>query len=261
MNYSFRYLPGIIVKAALVLSLSPLFMATIAQAQIKFNPPPMKAPGNREAGASRSDTCAATAGGSGLTAILPTSNLGLTTKAYPTFFAYIPPNNAQGAEFRLIEESTNKEVYTGKLQLPVNNDAKATYKHPTAILNLSVPARGPEGALEPDKKYVWAVMLICNPKNRAEDIVVTGVVQRVGNRYLQTLDPNVRIKLSKIDQASPQEQVLIYGLAGIWNDMLSQAINLENGKKEFRNLLGGQGLKSIADVPIFNSNLVPVNHH
>ena len=57
-------------------------------------------------GAVRRDTCATTTDTSGLVALLPESNLGLTTKAFPTFVAYIPSNNAERIEFRLYEEET-----------------------------------------------------------------------------------------------------------------------------------------------------------
>ncbi|NJO66631.1 MAG: DUF928 domain-containing protein [Leptolyngbyaceae cyanobacterium RM1_405_57] len=56
---------------------------TSAQASIRFNSPSLGAPGNREAGASRSAPCAAS--DRGLVALLPETNLGLTTQAYPTF--------------------------------------------------------------------------------------------------------------------------------------------------------------------------------
>lgn len=250
---------GVALLGAVLLSLSSLVVPSATVAQLKFNPPPMKAPGNREAGAGRSDTCASTTGSSGLTAILPISNLGLTTKANPSFFAYVPPNNAEKAEFRLVEESTGKGIYTGELQLPTSTDSKAMYKHPAAILSLSLPSQDSTSALEPDKNYLWAVMVICNPKNRAEDIVTTGVIQRIGNRYLETLDPTIRTKLSRVEEASPEEQAAIYGSAGIWNDMLAQTISLTDGKKEFQNLLDDQGLKSIAETPIVQTPLAPIN--
>jgi hypothetical protein len=118
MNASFRQSTAAVLAATALLSLTSLITPMGTMAQVKFNPPSkLKAPGNREGGLMRSDSCAATAGGSGLTVILPTTNLGLTTKAFPSFFAYVPPNNAEKVEFRLVEESSGL-CLTHKSQSP-----------------------------------------------------------------------------------------------------------------------------------------------
>ena len=113
---------------ALLLSSSVLAVASAAIADT-FKAPKVGAPGNREAGAARSDTCASTASSSGLTAIVPTSNVGLTTQAYPTFFAYIPANNAVRTEFRLMDEETGEETLVGQIQMPKADAANAPYKY------------------------------------------------------------------------------------------------------------------------------------
>ncbi len=255
-----KRMPDLFLKlafAALFIS-SPLVAMTQASiAQAQFNPPPVGAPGNREAGAARSDTCAATATTSGLMAIIPASNVGLTTQAYPTFFAYVPPNNAARTEFRLIEEATNRELYAGQIQLPAADPANVTYKHKAAVVGFALPRQAV--ALEVGKNYLWALLLVCNAKNRAEDVVVTGVIQRASNDYLQKLPPAVKQKLSKVSTASVQDQISIYGAAGIWHDMLNQAAARVQGppaqSSQWSTLLAKQGMGAISTAPLFQSTV------
>ncbi len=250
--------------SALLLSTPFLTATDSALAGSSFRPPRSGAPGNREAGAARSDTCASTASSNGLTALLPSSNLGLTTRAYPTFFAYIPPNNAKQAEFRLLEEGTNKPVFIGQIPLPQAGTTNSAYQHKASVVSMSLPKSAVPAGLQVGKSYLWALMVVCNPKNRAEDIVVTGVVQRVGDDYIKTLDPDIKQKLNRVNQASPQEKLSIYGSAGIWNDVLADTAALMQKNpatygKDWKDLLSDQGLGAIATVPIVEVNLVPIH--
>ncbi len=253
-----KRLPYLFLTALSITSpLLAIIPASIAQAQ--FNPPPVGAPGNREAGAARSDTCASTASTNGLMAVIPTSNIGLTNQAHPTFFAYVPPNNADRTEFRLIDEATNQDVYTGQVQLPTTDPADTAYKHKAAVVSFALPSQATD--LEVGKKYLWALMLVCNAKNRAEDVVVTGVIQRASQEYLQTLAPAVKQKLSTVSTASTQDQISIYGAAGIWHDMLNQAASVQNQPAKlspWSTLLAKQGLESISTVPLFQSTVTPL---
>ena len=228
----------------------------------KFRAPRMGSPGNREAGAARSDTCVVTKG-TGLMAVLPSTNLGLTTKAYPTFFAYIPPNNAETAEFRLIEEETGEEVFAGQVQMPKADAANSTYKHKASVIGIPLPKTGFAQGLQSGKNYQWALMVVCNAKNRAEDIVVTGAVQRINNEYINTLDPETTKQLSRLNNAPVQERLAIYGAAGIWQDLLADVATLAKKNpatygEEWKSLLTDQGMGAIATVPIAESKVEPL---
>lgn len=242
------------------LSLLPMQMPVAGST---FTPPRSGAPGNREAGAARSDTCASTASSRGLTALSPTSNLGLTTKAFPTFFAYIPPNNAQKAEFRLIEEDTDQIVFTGELQLPGADATQASYKHKASVVSLSLPKQHLTEGLKVGKSYLWALMMVCDTKNRAADIVITGVVRRVGDDYFKQLDPDTKQKLSRVNSFALEEKISIYGSAGLWQDMLADAAALMQKNplaysSKWQSLLSEQGLEAIAAIPVIESNLEPI---
>lgn len=242
----------------------PLFAAVpAALAQVQFNPPPLSAPGNREAGGIRSDTCATTTESQGLIALLPETNLGLTTEAYPTFFAYIPSNNAARAEFRLYKEATGAEVYVGQVVMPPATDPDAAYRYESSVVSIAMPDDGSAPALEANESYLWALMLVCNAGNRAEDIVVTGVIQRVGDDYLAGLDPAISHQLDTLNTVPIQDQVSIYGAAGIWHDMLSELAlltseNPETYEEEWNMVLSAQGLGAIANAPLFVSEIEPL---
>lgn len=246
----------------ILFSASILAVADVAIASSKFKAPKVGAPGNREAGASRSDTCASTMSSNGLTAILPASNLGLTTKAHPTFFAYIPSNNAIRAEFRLMEEETGEEVFVGQIEMPKAEDANATYQYKASVVKILLPKTISGKGLEAGKNYLWAVMVVCNAKNRAEDIVVTGVIQRVNGEYTQTLDSETKQKLNNVNEASDREKLSIYASAGIWHDMLANVSTLLKQNpayvEEWKNLLSDQGLGAIAAVPVVESKIEPL---
>ncbi|XGV98313.1 MAG: DUF928 domain-containing protein [Leptolyngbya sp. BL-A-14] len=248
--------------ATLLLGTSVLVATDAAVAGAKFTPPRSGAPGNREAGAARSDTCASTTNNNGLTALLPSSNLGLTTKAFPTFFAYIPPNNAQRAEFRLIEEDSSKEVFTGQVPMPKADAPDAAYKYKASVVSMSLPRQGLGEGLKAGKNYLWALMVVCNAQNRAEDIVVTGVVQRVDENFVKSLDPATKQKLNHVNTVSVQEKLSIYGSAGIWQDMLADTAalvqkNPASYSKEWKDLLNEQGLGAIANAPTVEIKLEP----
>jgi hypothetical protein len=243
------------LAAATVLSLSSLGITQVALAQVQFNAPPLSAPGNREAGASRSDTCAATMDSSGLMAVLPDTNVGVTTQGFPTIFAYVPQNNAARAELMILNEMTGEEILQSNISLPLASGDNG-YSYAPAVVGVTLPDDGSVMALEEGEQYLWAMMLVCNPDNRAEDIVITGVLQRAGEDYLGSLDPAVQANLETVASVDEPQQVSIYGEAGIWQDMITELAGLvqeqpEAYLDEWNSLLTTQGLGAIADVPLF----------
>jgi hypothetical protein len=215
-----------------------------------FQPPPVGSPGNREAGGVRSDTCASVTERAGLTAIVPDTNVGLTTQASPQLFAYIPSNSADFAELRLLDEATGEDVYVSAIAMPPAPGSDYSYR--ASILSLPLPATV---TLEPGKDYLWALLLVCNADNRAEDIVVTAVVQRASDAYLDTLPTEARQQLSEVASASPTERLTIYSEAGLWQDLLGQlAVLVDQDAATYgplwADLLSDQGLEGIAAAPI-----------
>lgn len=244
--------------AVLVLTL-PLVTGLEAVAQVRFFAPPVGAPGNREAGTSRSETCASPDGGQRLTAVVPETNVGLTTKAFPTFFAYLPANNAAGAELHLYEEASGQQVYVSQVELPAP-DETAEYRYQPAVLQLTAS----EGVtLEPGTNYIWALMLVCNAEDREDDVIAIGVVQRTDAAYLNGLPISLRGQLGGAESASPQDKLATYGRAGIWHELLETLAPLVKSnpgayQSDWAGLLEQQGLGAIADAPIITSEVNPL---
>ncbi|MGF1536674.1 MAG: DUF928 domain-containing protein [Elainellaceae cyanobacterium] len=251
--------------AALILAL-PLVMALEAIAQIRFIAPQVGAPGNREAGTSRSETCAASTG-QRLTAVVPETNLGLTTKAFPTFFAYLPANNATGAELHLYEEASGEQVYVAQIAMPPANEA-AEYRYQPTVLQLSAPVSASDSApgavtLEPGKNYIWALMLICDPAERTDDVIAIGVVQRVDAAYLNRFSADLQRQLTGAESVPAETKLSTYGRAGIWHELLETLAPLAKSdpvayQDDWAALLDQQGLGAIADAPIVNSQVDPL---
>ncbi|PSN10936.1 hypothetical protein C7293_26210 [filamentous cyanobacterium CCT1] len=246
-----------------LLGLVGLCATLSAQAQIptelSFQPPPVGSPGNREAGSGRSDTCADLTEQAGLTAIVPETNVGLTTQATPQLFAYVPTNNAAFAELRLLKETTGEDVYVSQVSMPAATTPG--FAHQASTLSLTLPATV---VLEPGENYLWALMLVCNPANRAEDIVVTAVVQRADEAYLNTLSAEVSNQLRGLNNASEVEKLTILSSAGLWQDLLTQLSTLTAADPTtydplWGDLLTDQGLGAIASAPVYESSLTEIS--
>lgn len=232
-----------------------------AQAQIttdlSFQAPPVGSPGNREAGSGRSDTCVALTEQAGLTALVPDTNVGLTTQSSPQLFAYVPSNSAEFAELRLIKESSSEEIYVAEVQMPRATASEATHTYQSAVLSLALPS---SVSLEPGENYLWALMLVCNSDNRAEDIVVTAVVQRADATYLNTLSASVAEQLNAVESAPDNERLIAYSAAGLWQDLLAELSSLVERdpaiyEPVWNDLLTEQGLGAVASVPLYESAL------
>lgn len=231
-----------LAKSSVTLLLSLAVMVSFsgvssAQASIRFNSPSVGAPGNREAGASRSSSCASS--DRGLVALLPETNLGLTTQAHPTFFAALPPTTATAAEFVLYHEGTDELIYSTAFE--ITGDA--------GIASIQLPDQAGQIPLEVGENYYWYFTIVCNPEDRSADMTVQGGVQRVA--------PDSSL-LNQVEAAQPQEIPSIYAEAGIWHEALSTLVDLNRTNPNdptihanLSALLGSVGLEAIAQEPLF----------
>ena len=257
LNLSLAALSALVSLLGLNLSPASAQIETV----VNFQAPPMDSPGNREAGGQRDDSCADVTDTTGLIALVPDTNIGLTTQASPNLFAYVPSNNAERAELRIFQEATGEEVFAGQVVLPENPIGSA-YQYQAAIV--SMPLLSGPVTLESDENYLWALMLVCNVDNRAADIVVDVVVQRVGDNYLNTLPPEVNKQLINLGSASKDEKLATYSSAGVWQDLLLELSALVQESSgvygtTWMELLTNQGMGTIADAPIYESSLHPLN--
>lgn len=223
-----------------VFGLSFLIPFTAAEARIIFKAPEgLQAPGRRIAGGSRSPqekNCSL--GQNPLTAIVPNSNIGLTTQANPTLFFYIPQTSAT---LELVLRDQDKEY-------------KQTYKSSEKGGIVSIPFNK---ALEVGKEYRWSLAIVCNPEQRSKDKFVQGAIKRVKT------EPQLA---SKLATATPQERANLYAQAGIWQDSLaslaqSLSSNPSNAelKAEWQALLTSKsvGLNNLVSEPLLPDKQKP----
>ncbi len=196
-----------------------------AGSTVTFNPPRGGAPQQTRGGASRGDTEPQ------LIALTPHSASGLTLKAYPTFFVYIPPTAAQKAFFSLRDEAGQVTYQTtlSIADLPIASGG---------ILRVDLPDNAP--ALQVGKSYQWGIALLTSGKLRPDSPFITSWIQR---RQPSTI----------IADAEPSlENAALYGSSGIWYDALSTLADLRQQQPNdvelttiWQNLLNSAELNSV----------------
>ena len=220
-----------------------------SSAQIRFAAPPESTPAfaRREEARSR---CPCYNSPQTLTALIPASNLALTTATHPTFFLYVP--HTAGAtqtgtrpsarerfdvEFQLADEQEH-EIYQTTFAITGT----------PGIVSFTLPPAAP--ALEPNKYYRWYFEVICDREDRSGDSVVSGWSRR--------LEPSPSV-LQALKQASPQLQPAIYAQAGLWHDTLATLAELRRSQPNdsrlttaWVELLKSVGLDKVAQEPLVN---------
>lgn len=197
-----------------------------------YTPPERGNPDGREQGATRGNGGCMVNNGNNfvgnnskqLTALIPKRSgdgsvgVGLTSADYPSFFWYMPPTTAKEVEFVLKEKDEDgKEVYKNRFAI----------KGTPGILSLQLPASADVPPLRQDEQYYWEVNVICNAKDREQDIAVWGWIKRVA------VDPELS---NKLQQASLQERVALYAKANFWYETLETLMDLRRLRPNDRNL-------------------------
>lgn len=200
----------------------------------EFEPSDPGLPGRREGGGTRGG-CASQQ--PSLTALMPSSNFGLTVRAYPAFSWYVPQNGATVAEFVLLD-AANTEIY--KTLVPVTQQA--------GVISISLPEDGSVPALEVGKSYRWYFSLVCDPLDRSADSFTSGWVQRV--------EPSPTLTQA-LATATTEEQPDIYAEAGIWYEAVAMLVKLRQQEPQnsalltqWQTLLSSVGLEKVANQPL-----------
>jgi len=206
------FLPPLLLVPLLTLPLATYAHSYPVTKQLKqsVNIPKKGLPGRRENGGTRRESCM-----SGelplLALLLPPTNIGLTTAAYPRFFWYTPKNIAQKTNFSLykLDEKSNQRTLVYNTTFQPSRESGVT--------SLALPSqRIPP--LEIDQLYQWSVSLICGSQDTSPNVItVYGWVQRVA------LSNNVE---STLKQLSPRERISVYAEQGLWFDVVSTLADL-----------------------------------
>jgi hypothetical protein len=190
---------------------------------LEFRPPRRGIPGRREGGGTRDPLACVQGNPARLTAILPQTNLGLTTAEYPRFFWYLPQTRAKTAEFSLYQVNDRVDNLTPrqideklKDQIPVYR-SQFDLTGTAGVASLSLPKNATLPPLVAGRDYRWSVAIICDPNNRQRDIKVDGWVQRVA--------PAAALS-EQLVRATPSDRLRLYASNGYWFDTLSTLAEL-----------------------------------
>ncbi|HEY9834265.1 MAG TPA: DUF928 domain-containing protein [Stenomitos sp.] len=184
-----------------------------SQLESSFRVPSRGLPDNRQGGASRGPCFDK---GRPLTALVPVGG-GETTAEYPTVFWYMPKMKAQEApapemEFTL-RDANEQEIYSAKYPLPKYNDGSVGT---SGIMSLMVASPYP---LKVGQEYKWQLRVMCDSQDPsgAEAQTVEGFIKRVAE------DPELE---RRVQQADPEERIILYAKANRWYEMLANLIAL-----------------------------------
>ncbi|MEM8544871.1 MAG: DUF928 domain-containing protein [Cyanobacteria bacterium P01_H01_bin.119] len=230
----------------LAISLSAIAVLPVPQAIAQFEPTNPGRPGNRDGGGVRGCLFGVPPR---LVALMPESNLGYTTRAYPDFYAYVPTNIAPLMSFSLYE--TDEAGEDRQLVYQVVLPAQQT----PGIVRFSLPDDLGIEPLSHEQSYQWSVALICDPDNFESSISTLTWVQRV--------EPDADLA-DKIAAADPVDQAQLYAQNGIWFDALDQHLvaldahpDDDTVQQQWQDFLTSVDLGAIADYGLSNSRPEP----
>jgi hypothetical protein len=143
-----------------------------------------------------------------LTALIPQSNIGITSTEYPTFYFYIPDANLEGVKGELVlRNEKDKEIY--KKTVPL----KAT----DSIISFDLSNSPSLPPLEVGKSYYWVFTILFDEFDRSSNSDVAGWIKRV--------EPNSELK-QQLNTVLPHRKPAIYAANGIWYEALSSLAKL-----------------------------------
>ncbi len=220
---------GVLLGGSLVLSALP----ALGQTAFRLNLPDLRAPGNRESGATRSTTCIASS--DNLVALIPDSNYGLTQSGHPTFYFYLPPTEAPLVKFVMYNEKTNELFYEGQFRI----------RGESGVLGVTLPDNGLQKSLEVGESYVWYLSVVCNPDaiDQSANPVVEATVERIA-------------PLPEAEQSASADLPRVYAEAGIWYDALAASAELrpsDNGAS-WNTLLNAVDLEGLILTPLLSED-------
>ena len=211
---------------------------TTTQFKVTFDPPAEGMPVSSVGGASRTiSNCFNEANDSAIpfSAVLPSSNQGLTAASHPTILAYLPETSAQSVFFSWRGEN-DRDHY--QAILPIENKA--------GIISLDLPQNAPP--LEVGQNYQWALGIMCNGRLQPDSPMVQGRVKRIelSSAVQNLLDDDLSLK-----------NAALYGENGLWYETAATLAQLKTARPNevnlvlnWQELLNSVGLTAIAEAPL-----------
>jgi hypothetical protein len=168
-------------------------------------------------------------------ALIPATDEELIAAAYPTVLVKVPESKSVQAEFILWDENSNPIYQT-----------TVTLNGKPGIFSFSVPS-----IIEPlaiGKRYQWNVAIVCDARNRQQDIVVGGWLHR--GLLSQILN-------NQLEGADDLQKAQIYAQNGFWYDTVATLAQLKRSRPEdpkiaaeWLQLLESVGLAQFSQTPL-----------
>ena len=146
-----------------------------------------------------------------LTALIPQDLVGVTATNEPTLFFSVPEISATTEIEFVLRGPNDKLVQTKTFQ----GQGKA------GIMSLKLPRVAKVSTANAQGQYHWYLSVICNPEDRAYDVVVEGLLQPI------ELASTVK---QKIETATLDEQVKLYQDHQIWHERLNTLAELKRSR-------------------------------
>lgn len=169
-------------------------------------------------------------------ALLPNTNIGLTTSAKPTFFFYVSPTLIKTAKFLLLNTKGDTILY--KKVFPLLQTG--------GVINFTLP--NDVEALEIGQEYTWELAVLCDPDDQTGNPFVQGSIKRI--------EPSQKL-VNELRMASISERTELYVNEGIWYDSLKTLADLRLANphdptlaNDWKELLDYAGLNSIDREPL-----------
>jgi len=201
---------------------------------------PKGSPEQTAGGASRGNSSGMCATGNfgdknAFAALIPATDGELIAAAYPTVLVKVPESKSVQAEFILSDENLNPIYQT-----------TVTLNGELGILSLSVPSNTEPLAI--GKRYKWNLSIICDARNRLEDIIVGGWLKRAS--LSETIS-------HQLENADALQKANIYAQNGFWYDTVATLAQLKRSRPEdpkiaaeWLQLLESVGLAQFSQTPL-----------
>ncbi|MBT9313523.1 DUF928 domain-containing protein [Leptothoe kymatousa] len=184
-----------------------------------------QAPKRTVSGASR-DSCS----NHQTTALVPTSQYGLTSKSYPEVLVATTANTPRQALFTV--QSEDSYYYETYLELPET----------PGIVSISLPEDAP--ALAANELYQWSLIMMCNDQLRPDSPSMHGWIQ------LQSEDPAITADVSMEQAVAYRNNYLWYDMIAMLADLKRQRPNDQSVHEAWQSILAGANLTSVANTPV-----------
>jgi Domain of Unknown Function (DUF928) len=191
---------------ALTLALTSMALATLPSFA-RYRPPSnLQRPDGRQGAATRT-ICAKD--GFAFEPVVPTSNYGQTTEAFPTFYWYLTNHAFSWAKFELYAAQPKM------LKLEPDPLYQTTFRLTSGktLTSLTLPATLGLPPLEKGRDYLWKVTLICS-QGGPEDDTANGSQLSVQS-WISRVEPSKELK-GKLAKSPRRYET--YAEAGLWYD-------------------------------------------